>query len=209
MPLFMRSNVAVILRTSAVVRPPPLIQACRPTGPCNSGGKKKKYTPRQRLPALSREFTLDIWRGKVTLVVFHGRTVLVFMAPFRNMNSSEESIYFYAENGPFLLCYTENTYGGGARPLSSLYVSGTTNGAPTRDRSIVLNGLIKLSTHTRKTALCTSELYSLQVATSPPGHSKHDSPLTIDAFHPSLHLLTTYNSNLPIFRVLLGSCIHK
>ena len=41
MPLFMRSNVAVILRTSAVVRPPPLIQACRPTGPCNSGGKKK------------------------------------------------------------------------------------------------------------------------------------------------------------------------
>ena len=171
--------------------------------------KKKKYTPRQRLPALSRGFTLDIWRNKVTLVVFHGRTVLVFMAPFRNMNSSEESIYFYAENGPFLLCYSENTKCGGARPLSSLYVSGTTNGAPTRDRSIVLNGLIKLSTHTRKTALCTSEQYSLQVATSPPGHSKHDSPLTIDAFHPSLHLLTTYNSNLPIFRVLLGFCIHK
>ena len=147
--------------------------------------------------------------SKVTLVVFHGRTVLVFMAPFRNMNSSEESIYFYAENGPFLLCYSENTKCGGARPLSSLYVSGTTNGAPTRDRSIVLNGLIKLSTHTRKTALCTSEQYSLQVATSPPGHSKLDSPLTIDAFHPSLHLLTTYISNVPIFRVLLGSCIHK
>ena len=209
MPLFMRSNVAVILRTSAVVRPPPLIQACRPTGPCNSGGKKKKYTPRQRLPALSRGFTLDIWRNKVTLVVFHGRTVLVFMAPFRNMNSSEESIYFYAENGPFLLCYSENTKCGGARPLSSLYVSGTTNGAPTRDRSIVLNGLITPSTHTRKTALSTSEQYSLQVATSPPGHSKHDSPLTIDAFHPSLHLLTTYISNVPIFQVLLGSCIHK
>ena len=173
--------------------------------------QKKKYTPRQRLPALSRVFTLDIWRGKVTLFVLHGRTVLVFMAPFRNMNSSGESIYFYAENGPFLLCYSENTKCGGARPLSSLYVSGTTNGAPTRDRSIVLNGLIKLSTHTRKTALCTSEQYSLQVATSPPGHSKHDSPLTIDAFHPSLHLLTTYISNVPIFRVLvlLGSCIHK
>jgi len=50
MPLFMRSNVAVILRTSAVVRPPPLIQACRPTGPCNSGGKKKKIYP---APALA------------------------------------------------------------------------------------------------------------------------------------------------------------
>ena len=147
MPLFMRSNVAVILRTSAVVRPPPLIQACRPTGSCNSGVKKKK-SPRQRLPALSRGFTLDIWRNKVTLVVFHGRTVLVFMAPFRNMNSSEESIYFYAENGPFLLCYSENTKCGGARPLSSLYVSGTTNGAPTSDRSIVVNGLIRLFTHT-------------------------------------------------------------
>ena len=171
--------------------------------------QKKKYTPRQRLPALSRGFTLDIWRNKVTLVVFHGRTVLVFMAPFRNMNSPEECIHFYAENGPFLLCYSENTKCGGARPLSSLYVSGTTNGAPTRDRSIVLNGLIKLSTHTRKTALCTSEQYSLQVATSPPGHSKHGSPLTIDAFHPSLHLLTTYISNVPIFQVLLGSCIHK
>ena len=208
MPLFMRSNVAVILRTSAVVCRSPLIQACRPTGPCNSGGIKKN-TPRQRLITLSREFTLDIWRNKVTLVVFHGRTVLVFMAPFRNMNSSEESIYFYAENGPFLLCYCENTKCGGARPLSSLYVSGTTNGAPTRDRSIVVNGLIKLSTHTRKTALCTSEQYSLQVATSPPGHSKHDSPLTIDAFHPSVHLLTTYNSNVPIFQVLLGFCTHK
>jgi len=45
MPLFMRSNVAVILRTSAVVRPPPLIQACRPTGSCNSGVKKKIPAP--------------------------------------------------------------------------------------------------------------------------------------------------------------------
>ena len=161
MPLFMRSNVAVILRTSAVVRPPPLIQACRPTGPCNSGGKKKKYTPRQRLPALSRGFTLDIWRNKVTLVVFHRRTVLVFMAPFRNMNSPEESIYFYAENGPFLWCYSENTECGDARPLSCLYASGTTNGASTSDRSIVVNGLIKLPTHTRKTALSASEQSSL------------------------------------------------
>ena len=147
MPLFMRSNVAVILRTSAVVRPPPLIQACRPTGSCNSGVKKKK-SPRQRLPALSRGFTLDIWRNKVTLVVFHRRTVLVFMAPFRNMNSPQESIHFYAENGPFLLCYSENTYGGGARPLSRLCASDVVNSAPTSDRSIVVNGLIKLSTHT-------------------------------------------------------------
>ena len=173
--------------------------------------KKKKYTPRQRLPALSRGFTLDIWRNKVTLVVSHGRTVLVFMAPFRNMNSSEESIYFYAENGPFLLCYSENTYGGGARPLSRLCASDVVNSAPTSDRSIVVNGLITLftHTHTRKTALCTSEQSSLQVATSPLGHSKLDGPLTIDAFHPSLHLLTTYISNVPIFRVLLGFCIHK
>ena len=147
MPLFMRSNVAVILRTSAVVCRSPLIQVCRPTGPCNSGGIKKN-TPRQRLITLSREFTLDIWRNKVTLVVFHGRTVLVYMAPFRNMNSPQESIHFYAENGPFLLCYSENTDCGGARPLSCLYASGTTNGAPTRDRSIVVNGLINLSTHT-------------------------------------------------------------
>ena len=64
------------------------------------------------------------------------------------MNSSEESIYFYAENGPFLLCYSENIEGEGARPLSSLYVSDVVNSAPTSDRSIVVNGLITLFTHT-------------------------------------------------------------
>ena len=106
-------------------------------------------------------------------------------------------------------CATLKTLSVEAHVHSAVSVSGTTNGAPTRDRSIVLNGLIKLSTHTRKTALCTSEQYSLQVATLPLGHSKLDGPLTIDAFHPSLHLLTTYISNVPIFRVLLGSCIHK
>ena len=153
MPLFMRSNVAVILRTSAVVRPPPLIQACRPTGSCNSGVKKKK-SPRQRLPALSREVTLDFWRNKVTLVVFHGRTVLVFMAPFRNMNSSEESIYFYAENGPFLLCYTENTYGGGARPLSSLYVSiDNTVYTHTQDSPLYFRAVFTASSHISAWAL--------------------------------------------------------
>ena len=160
MPLFMRSNVAVILRTSAVVRPPPLIQACRPTGPCNSGGKKK--SPRQRLPALSREVTLDIWRNKVTLVVFYGRTVLVFMAPFRNMNSPEECIHFYAENGPFLLCYSENTECGGARPLSCLYAPGhnkwRTDKGPFDRRQRIDKPVY---THTRKTALSTSEQSSL------------------------------------------------
>ena len=170
----------------------------------------QKKNPRASACLRCREGSLWIFGAtKSPLLCSMGGQSLYLWPPFRNMNSSEESIYFYAENGPFLLCYSENTKCGGARPLSSLYVSGTTNGPPTRDRSIVLNGLIKLSTHTRKTALCTSEQYSLQVATSPPGHSKHDSPLTIDAFHPSLHLLTTYNSNLPIFQVLLGSCIHK
>ena len=117
--------------------------------------------------------------------------------------SRKKMVPFFSES------YSENTEGGGARPLSRLCASDVINSAPTSDRSIVVNGLITLFTHTHKTALSTSEQYSLQVATFPLGHSKLDGPLTIDAFHPSLHLLTTYISNVPIFRVLLGSCIHK
>ena len=140
-----------------------------------------------------------------------GQSLSLWLLSFRTLNFTSGKYFLHAENGPFLLCYSENTYGGGARPLSRLCASDVVNSAPTSDRSIVVNGLITLftHTHTRKTALCTSEQSSLQVATSPLGHSKLDGPLTIDAFHPSLHLLTTYISNVPIFRVLLGFCIHK
>ena len=173
----------------------------------------QKKNPRASACLRCREGSLWIFGATKSplLCPMGGQSLSLWLLSFRTLNFTSGKYFLHAENGPFLLCYSENTKCGGARPLSSLYVSGTTNGAPTRDRSIVLNGLIKLSTHTRKTALCTSEQYSLQVATSPLGHSKLDGPLTIDAFHPSLHLLTTYISNVPIFRVLvlLGSCIHK
>ena len=148
MPLFMRSNVAVILRTSAVVRPPPLIQACRPTGPCNSGVKKKN--PRASACLRCREGSLWIFGATKSplLCSMGGQSLSLWLLSFRTLNFTSGKYFLHAENGPFLLCYSENTYGGGARPLSRLCASDVVNSAPTSDRSIVVNGLITLFTHT-------------------------------------------------------------
>ena len=57
--------------------------------------------------------------------------------------SCKKMVPFFSES------YSENTEGEGARPLSRLCASVVINSAPTSDRSIVVNGLITLFTHTR------------------------------------------------------------
>ena len=56
--------------------------------------------------------------------------------------SCKKMVPFFSES------YSENTEGEGARPLSRLCASVVINSAPTSDRSIVVNGLITLFTHT-------------------------------------------------------------
>jgi len=76
----MPSIVVLFLQTYAVFRPPlHFLLAFRPAGACNVGARSEHCL---RLPTLSRAFTLDVWRIEFTPVVFHARSVLVFLAPF-------------------------------------------------------------------------------------------------------------------------------
>jgi len=76
----MRSILVVFLRSYALFRPPlHFIPPFRPAGACNAGARSEQCL---RLPTLSRVISLDVCRIEFTPVVFHARSVLVFLAPF-------------------------------------------------------------------------------------------------------------------------------
>ena len=79
--LLSRLLTRIVLLTSAVFRAAPLhfLLAFRPASACNAGARSEQCL---RLPTLSRAFTMDVWRTESILVVFHARSVLVFLAPF-------------------------------------------------------------------------------------------------------------------------------